>query len=62
MTKIRLVLPEYHKKDIDITLPQVPQIGSEFSINGDYYKVESINYEILPTEQLGQISIYLENL
>jgi hypothetical protein len=62
MSKVRLVLPEYYKNDIDITLPQVPQIGSEFSINGDYYKVESINYEILPTEQLGQISIYLEKI
>jgi hypothetical protein len=62
MIKVRLVLPEYYKNDIDITLPQVPQIGSVFVINYENYKVESVYYEILPNDELGQISIYLEKI
>jgi subtilisin-like proprotein convertase family protein len=60
MTKVRLILPEYEQEDINIMLPGVPQIGSEFSIRGSFYKVISVNYEVqIPFEQLGQISVYL---
>jgi hypothetical protein len=59
MIKNRLVLPHLHQKDIDITLPFVPQIGSVFVINYENYKVESVYYEILPNDELGLVSVYL---
>jgi len=63
MTKVRLILPEYEQQDINIMLPGVPQIGSEFSIRGSFYKVNSVSYEVLRFhEELGQISVYLEKI
>ena len=63
MSKVRLILPEYEQEDININLPGVPQIGSEFSIRGSFYKVISVNYEVqMFFEELGQISIYLEKI
>jgi len=63
MIKVRLTLPEYEQEDINIMLPGVPQIGSEFSIRGNFYKVKSVSYEVkMPFEQLGQISVYLEKI
>jgi hypothetical protein len=60
MIKVRLSLPNINSKDIDINLPSVPQIGSEFTIGYDYYVVESVNYEILLGNKLGLITVYLE--
>jgi len=63
MTKVRLILPEYEQEDIVIMLPGVPQIGSEFSIRGSFYKAVSVCYEVqMPFDELGQISIYLEKI
>jgi sorbitol-specific phosphotransferase system component IIA len=63
MIKVRLILPEYEQEDINIMLPGVPQIGSEFSIRGNFYKVNSVSYEVqMQFEELGQISVYLEKI
>ena len=60
MIKVTLSLPNINSKDIDINLPSVPQIGSEFTIGYDHYVVESINYEMLLGNKLGLITVYLE--
>jgi hypothetical protein len=60
MIKVRLSLPNINTKDIDISLPSVPHIGSEITIGYEHYVVESINYEILLGNKLGLITVYLE--